>query len=224
MAEETQSSQEVLDGLGPEVQTGTSSAPAKVQLDLDDAPFMRPPEEKAVAKKPEPAQSAEPEVDPAAEAKKKRRKLILMAGVAVVALVILAIAAWLLFPEAPPPAEEIKPEIIVVPAKPPVVKKPDYVKEFAPFFVPRPDESGKVRFLVCKFSSLSKDAGLEAELDRKMIALRDALYFYLHSKSSEYILDNRNAATIKQDLTAVLNDYLTQGRIEDILFETYLND
>ena len=61
-------------------------------------------------------------------------------------------------------------------------------------------------------------------MDHKMISLRDAIYYYLRSKSSAYLTDARNATAIKQDLTAVLNDYLTQGKIEDILFESYLNE
>ena len=61
-------------------------------------------------------------------------------------------------------------------------------------------------------------------MDHKMISLRDAMYYYLRSKSSDYLTDSRNGPAIKQDLTAVLNDYLTQGKIEDILFESYLNE
>ena len=54
--------------------------------------------------------------------------------------------------------------------------------------------------------------------------MRDALYFYLSSKSDEFLLNPANTATIKKDLSGVLNDYLTQGRIDDILFESYLNE
>ena len=57
-----------------------------------------------------------------------------------------------------------------------------------------------------------------------MIALRDALYFYLSSKSNDYLLNPSNAVTIKKDLTGILNDYLAQGRIDDVLFESYLNE
>lgn len=77
----------------------------------------------------------------------------------------------------------------MVPSKPTVKTKPDYVKEFAPFLVPRDDGKSKTRFLVCKFSAVSKDAGLGKEMDQKMISLRDAMYYYLRSKSNEYLMD-----------------------------------
>ena len=112
----------------------------------------------------------------------------------------------------------------MVPSKPTVKTKPDYVKEFAPFLVPRDDGKSKTRFLVCKFSAVSKDAGLGKEMDQKMISLRDAMYYYLRSKSNKYLMDPRNGPAIKQDLASVLNDYLTHGKIEDILFESYLNE
>ena len=57
----------------------------------------------------------------------------------------------------------------MVPSKPTVKTKPDYIKEFAPFLVPRDDGKSKTRFLVCKFSAVSKDAGLVKEMDQKMI-------------------------------------------------------
>ena len=157
---------------------------------------------------------------------KRKKKLFLQAAGAVVGLLlILGAAAWWFFLRTPPPAPDaLKPEVIVVPSKPTVKTKPDYIKEFAPFLVPRDDGKSKTRFLVCKFSAVSKDAGLGKEMDQKMISLRDAMYYYLRSKSSEYLMDPRNGPAIKQDLTSVLNDYLTHGKIEDILFESYLNE
>lgn len=70
---------------------------------------------------------------------------------------------------------------------------------------------------------LYKNPALGAELDRKMVSLRDALYFYLGSKTDAFLLNADNAPTIKRDLTEVLNDYLTQGQVTDILLESYLN-
>ena len=101
--------------------------------------------------------------------------------------------------------------------------KPDSVKELAPFVIPRQTPKG-ARFLICKFSTVSQSPRVGMEIDQKLIPLRDALYYYLSSKTDEFLLDPANATTIKKDLGGVLNDYLTQGRIEDILFESYLNE
>ncbi len=56
-----------------------------------------------------------------------------------------------------------------------------------------------------------------------MLSLRDAIYYYLRSKESAFLMDAHNGPEIKKDLLGVLNDYMTQGNIEDILFESYLN-
>lgn len=208
-----------------QVSLGPSLGQTKVELDLDDAPFLQPPEDDLPAKQ-EDNLPAEPEDQAVVQARQKKKKLLLQAAGAVVGLLlILGAAAWWFFLRTPPPAPDtLKPEVIVVPSKPTVKTKPDYVKEFAPFLVPRDDGKSKTRFLVCKFSAVSKDASLGKEMDQKMISLRDAMYYYLRSKSNEYLMDPRNGPAIKQDLASVLNDYLTQGKIEDILFESYLNE
>ena len=51
---------------------------------------------------------------------------------------------------------------------------------------------------------------------------RDALFFYLSGKSDDYLLNPDNAVNIKRDLTSILNDYLSSGHIDDVLFESYL--
>ncbi|WP_291448379.1 flagellar basal body-associated protein FliL [Desulfovibrio sp.] len=207
-----------------QVTLGPSLGQTKVELDLDDAPFLQPTEDDLPAEQ-EDNLPAAPEDQAAAQSRQRKKKLLLAAGAGVGLLLILGAAVWWFFLRTPPPAPEaLKPEVIVVPSKPAVKVKPDYVKEFAPFLVPRNDGKGGARFLVCKFSAVSKDAALSKEMDQKMISLRDAMYYYLRSKSSEYLMDPRNGPAIKKDLTSVLNDYLTQGKIEDILFESYLNE
>lgn len=204
-----------------EVSLGPDPAQNKVELDLDDAPFLQEPKEAspAVAE----GESAPAMPDEAGAKAGKKKKLLTLAGAAVVLLLILGAAVWWFFLRTPPPSDVIEPEVIVVPT--PSVETPqnDYVKELAPFLVPRND-NGKMSFLVCKFSALSKSPQVGSEMDQKMISLRDAMYYYLRSKSDAYLMDPANAPTIKQDLTAVLNDYLTQGRVEDVLFESYLNE
>ena len=111
----------------------------------------------------------------------------------------------------------------MVPSAKTPTAQPDSVKELAPFVIPRQTPTG-ARFLICKFSTVSQSPRVGMEIDHKLIPLRDALYYYLSSKSDEFLLNPANTATIKKDLSGVLNDYLTQGRIDDILFESYLNE
>ena len=193
----------------------------KVELDLDDAPFLTEQES------PPPAKKEDAPLQVAADAPpNKKKKLILIAGAAALVVVLAAAAAvwwFVLRTPPPPPPEPVKPEVIVVPTPKTPTAKPDSVKELAPFVIPRQTAKG-ARFLICKFSTVSQSPRVGMEIDQKLIPLRDALYYYLSSKPDAFLLDPASAPTIKKDLSGVLNDYLTQGRIEDILIESYLNE
>lgn len=205
--------------------SATANPPAttkKVELDLDDAPFLQT--EKEIA--PGALQEVNVPENPDDEAEKagRRKRKIIIAAVAAGAVVIAAAAVWWFFfrePPAPPPA--LDPEIIVVPSAPAPAASDETVRAFAPFVVPVTDAAGSISFLICKFSAISKNPNVNQEIDRQRTALRDAIYFYLRSKPAVYLQDARNGAAIKDDLLSVFNDYLTQGKLEDILFESYLS-
>ena len=192
----------------------------KVELDLDDAPFLTEQAPPPAKKEDAPLQTTEEAPPP-----NKKKKLIIIAAAALVVVLVAAAAIWwfVLRTPPPPPPDPIKPEVIVVPTPKTPTAKSDSVKELAPFVIPRQTAKG-ARFLICKFSTVSQSPRVGMEIDQKLIPLRDALYYYLSSKTDEFLLDPANAPTIKKDLGGVLNDYLTQGRIEDILFESYLNE
>ena len=195
----------------------------KVELDLDDAPFLVEQAPPPPAKTEEaPLQVANEGAEPT---KKKKKLLIIAAAAGLLVLLVAGAAIWwfVLRTPPPPPPEPIKPEVIVVPSAKTPTAQPDSVKELAPFVIPRQTAKG-ARFLICKFSTVSKSPRVGMEIDQKLIPLRDALYYYLSSKPDAFLLDPANGPTIKKDLGGVLNDYLTQGRIEDILFESYLNE
>jgi flagellar FliL protein len=208
----------------PEIQVAQSSGAVqpKVELDIEDAPFLqevKPPDPPAASDGEEDAAAP----DPAPPVKKKKR--LILAGAALLALAGIGVAVWWFVLRTPPsPPEAVKPELIVVPTKPAVTPKQQYIKEFAPFFVHFSDEKKTSRFLICKFSTLSNTPNSERELDTKMISLRDAVYYYLRGKNKDYLLSAQNVQPIKADLVTVLNGYLTQGQIEDVLFETYLDE
>jgi flagellar FliL protein len=210
----------------PEIQVAQSSGAgqAKVELDLEDAPFLQE------IKTPDPPAASDGEKDAAAPDATapppvKKKKRLILAGAALLALIGIGAAAWWFVLRTPPhPPEVVKPELIVVPTKPAVTPKQYYIKEFAPFFIHFSDEKKISRFLICKFSTLSNSPNSERELDRKMISLRDAVYYYLRGKNIDYLLSAQNSLSIKADLVTVLNGYLTQAQIEDVLFESYLNE
>ena len=203
-----------------QISLGPDPAVRKVELDLDDAPFLKE-EQEAASPAVQGDKKLPAEVPPDPKAGKKQKLLIIGAGAAVLLLLLGAAAWWFFLRTPPPPPPEIKPEVIVVPSQPADAPPTDYIKEMAPFVVPR-QVNGVTRFLVCKFSTISKRASVSGEMDHKMISLRDALFFYLSGKSDDYLLNPDNAVNIKRDLTSILNDYLSSGHIDDVLFESYL--
>lgn len=208
-----------------DVEVGGGSGLSKVELDLDDAPFLKAEEPAAPPVPRKDDAPATPDEAPAGDGKGKRKKFLILGAAAGVVLLVAACAVWwfLFRTPPPPPPEAPKPDVVVVPSAPAAQSSPDIVKEFAPFVVPTQEAGGGTRFLVCKFSAIIKDPAVGREMDQRMLSLRDAIYFYLRSKDDAFLRDARNGPQIKSDLLGVLNDYMAQGKIEDILFESYLN-
>lgn len=207
--------------------SSTAEPPApvkKVELDLDDAPFLQADEKSPVVSTHE-AALPDPAQEEADKAKSKRRRLLILAAAGAGVLIIAAAAVWWLFFREPPPAgpEPLKPEVVVVPKAAAPEQPSEVLREFAPFIVPVKEADGKTGFLVCKFTAITKDANLNREIDAQRVALRDAIYYYLRGKDAAFLQNARNAEAIKKDLLSVFNDYLTQGKLEDILFESYLS-
>lgn len=198
-----------------------SKADTKVVLDIDDAPFLLDEEETpSTASDKLPAEV--PGEDEAAAAAARKKKRLQMFGGGLIVLILACVALWWFVFRTPPPVTTLEPEVIVVPTPPSTTLPQDYPIDFAPFWVELPDGKGGVVFLVCKFTALSKTAALAQEARNKILVLRDAVYFYLKNKPYQFLLDPANAATIKADLDSVLSGYLAGGKIDGMLFESYL--
>ncbi len=205
----------------PEIEV-SSKANEKVALDIEGADFLEDKEEEQEEKQEEEQESlGEGEAAPEEEKKGSKKKLIII-GSAVLLLLICAGAGWWFFLRTPPPPP-VEPEIITVPNVPDVAPLPDeYIVSFEPFWVPYTDkELGEV-FLVCKFGLVTKSEQLMLEAQNKMVLLRDAVYYYLVNKPHHFLVDPANVSTIKNDLTSVFSGYLVSGKIDDMLFESYL--
>lgn len=197
----------------------------KVQLDIDDAPFLIEPEETP----PPPVVRHEAslsmnEADDEAAAKRARRKrLMIGGGIGLVVLVLVAVGIfWFVRGTAPVATPALpEPTVIVVPSPKSVAGPPQYKIEFAPFMVEQ-RENGEVHFLQARFAGIS---GLEAviqEARNKQLVLRDSIYYYLRNKTHQYLVNPENAMAIKQDLQDIVNGILTQGKMDDILLVNYI--
>ncbi len=199
------------------------AAEEKVALDLEGADFLEddePEQEENVPAVPE----GEDEEGAEEEKPKSKRKLIII-GAAVLVLLLGGGALWwfVLRTPPPPPPPPVEPEIVRVPKAPTTPPKPnDYIISFEPFWVPLPDGKGGTVFLVSKFALVTKSEKLQLEVQNKMILLRDAVYYYLVNKPYHFLIDHANVNTIKKDLASVFSGYLVSGKVDDMLFESYI--
>jgi flagellar FliL protein len=206
---------------------------AKVELDLDDAPFL---EEDEPAPAPEPAKetAAGPEKAPSAPAVspslKDRlladKKKLIMAGAAAAVLLIAGICVNVFLfsgEKPPPPPPPPAPEKVVVAPKPlPAAPAPQFVLQWEPFWVELKDTEGAVRFLTLKFSVPTDNPILYAEMNGKKLILRDALFYYLRNRPILSLADEAKVQAFKGDLLTVMNEHLGGGKISEILIQDYL--
>ncbi len=214
----------------------------KVELDLDDAPFLEePPAEEKKPEAPPPEQTAK--VSPAPDKKpplKERllvrlrpllsnKKRLLIAGAALLVLVAGGVAVPFLLssPSAPKPAEPAKPQTrrIVVNGTQddhePAPAGPQILFSFEPFIVPLRGPENELRFLRCRFAVPLDNPMLKAEMELKKIALRNAMYYYLHNREVPFLLDPRESGVIKADLIGVINGLVSTEKIHELYFEDF---
>ena len=203
----------------------------KVDLDLDDAPFLEDePEEAPPA--PETPTTGEEQAAVDAAAKPSRKKKFLILGLAVLLLLGGAAAAYFLFlkkPAAPPPPvetphEEPAPPPVMPPPPPPEppAPKPEIVLTMDPFLIELTDPKGRSRFLTIRFSAATTEHSAELEFKRNTIVVRDAVYYYLKNKSLEFLTDKGNADALKKDVLSVINQFIGSQPLDNLIIEDYL--
>jgi flagellar protein FliL len=202
----------------------------KVDLDLDDAPFLEEEEEvqpEPVADKPSASFEADKTEKPAGKFDKK--KLILIGAGALVLLVALGISAKLFLfkskgepappkqehsaPKEPAPVEnatEVKPEI------------PEIQVKLEPFWVEQKDGKEEIRFLIVRMLLGTQDQAVAKELETKLLPTRNAIFYYLKNKDVQFLSDERNAEKMKTELLMVINQYISAGKFDTLMFEEYV--
>lgn len=205
-------------------------ASQKVELDLEDAPFLDE-EDEADEAPPAPSASAAPvslEAGP-----KPRRELPpwlkdkrIQAGIAGALVLVIGLALFLLLKpkktEEPAPPPEAAAEAPGEQAPAPEPEAADILVKVEPFTVELKDAKGEIRFLTCRFALVTKNPQLEFEIRQKTTILRDAVYYYLKNKNLTFLADTNNAEALKTDLLSVVNQFLSSDQLETILIEQYL--
>lgn len=214
---------------------GDNKAPSfKVELDLDDAPFLEEPLEEAPPEQvtiPVPVeQPKDNEEQPTrlelllARLKANKKKLILAGGAFVFLLVAFIMVNKFIFgaPPKPQPAGPRQVTVQTQPTEDDPNAPPVYVVNWDPFLVELRGSEGEVRFLYCQFSTPTTDPVLYAELQAKKIALRDAIYYYLKNKPLAFLSDSTRQGALKEDIISVINEHVSSAKVSELYFEEYV--
>lgn len=199
----------------------------KVELDLEDAPFLEEEEEP----KPEPPK---PKADVSLEQPKEekppllagRKKLIIIGAAALLVLVAAALAVKFFFfkgkpAPAPEQAAQSAPKESAPAAEAPAPEKPEFQVHMEPFWVEQ--KSGDdVRFLIVRILLGTHDQSIAKEFQAKLLPARNAIFYYLKNKDVQFLTDENNAEKLKHELLLVVNQYVTDGKFETLLFEEYV--
>lgn len=207
-------------------------AMAKVELDLEGAPFLveeeRPEDKKKAAddQKPLVIQDASDGKPGWNEAQSKLKKIFKPRVLIPLLIVVIAAVAYFFFikkdastpPPAPVPDRTTAPESVA----PPPQENQEYAISFEPFWVEQTDADGNTRFLIFKFTALSEDEKVRWEATQKILLLRDAVFYYLKHKNLTFLSDTENVTVMKHDLLGIINGHLSTGTMDSLLIESYL--
>ncbi len=199
----------------------------KVDLDLDDAPFLEDEEE------PEPEAPADSPREEKSEEQAprpwwKKKQIILPAGGLLLLLLGAAVYFLLLAPgqEPAPLPEPVHPqaeEEAPAPATPPApAEQPAITIVMDPFLVEVLDAKGQPRFLTVKFAAVTTNPDLEKEFTTNIVVLRDAIYYYLKNKNLMFLTDDKNGEALKKDVLSVVNQFLSADQLDNLQIEEYL--
>lgn len=197
----------------------------KVELDLEDAPFLE--EEEEVA--PEPAAPSAPTMLEPEEKKSsgldRKKKLIIIGAAALVLLVAAAIGVKMFFfkgkaaPKPEPQKQEAPKEANATAEKP---ELPELQVRLDPFWVEQKGEGDQVRFLIVRMILTTTSEGVVRDLQLKLMPARNAIFYYLKNKDVQFLSDEHNAEKLKSELLLVINQYVTDGKFDNLMFEEYV--
>ncbi|BBD07977.1 flagellar basal body-associated FliL family protein [Desulfovibrio ferrophilus] len=199
----------------------------KVELDLEDAPFLEDDDDEDEEEdEEEEVLLEEPEPD-GTPVWYKNRKIQIAAGAILLLLVGVIIGTLILKPEPEVTQPEVEQETLeaeeAIPPPPPEEPEPEeYLVTLDPFWVEQKGENDKIRFLVCQFTAVTQNEKLSFEISQKTTILRDAVFYYLKNKDLTFLSDKKNAEALKADVLSVVNQYLSVDRLETLLIEQYL--
>lgn len=200
-----------------------SKATQKVDLDLDDAPFLEDEEEEEEVPF---AQEETPLFEQSAPEKKfdfsallKNRLFLIALGVILllIVVIILLLGREPEAPPLPPPPPKATPS-----APKEVAETPDIIIRLDPFLIEQRDKDNVIRFLEVRVLVSTQDEGLAKQFKQDTYTVRNAIFYYLKNKDLQFLSSKENSDNLKKELLAIINQYMGFGQFDTILFEQYL--
>ncbi|CCH47418.1 flagellar basal body-associated FliL family protein [Pseudodesulfovibrio piezophilus] len=207
-----------------------SKATQKVDLDLDDAPFLEDEEEE------EDELAFSEEETPLLEEKKKsgfdfksllKNKMVLAFGGIILLLIVVIIILLFRSPEEtespppPPPQVEEPVQQEIIPEEV-VEETPEILIRLDPFLIEQRDKDNTIRFLEVRIVVSTLEDGLARQFKQETYTVRNALFYYLKNKDLQFLSDKNNSDKLKKELLAIINQYMGFGQFDTLLFEQYL--
>ncbi len=206
--------------------TETSKAIQKVDLDLDDAPFLEEDDDEEELLEEE--QFELPSDGTGSKEKKDPLDLLrnkfVFGGAAAAMLIIIGALFFLLSGDnapAPPVVEQPVVEQPTAEMEEPVDPGQMLVR-LDPFIIEQRDATGTLRFLEISLVFSTTDPNIAQNLSRETPTVRYALFYYMKNKNLEFLTDQENVDNLKKELLSVTNQYMVAGEFETLLFEQYL--
>ncbi|OGR35171.1 MAG: hypothetical protein A2051_11685 [Desulfovibrionales bacterium GWA2_65_9] len=204
----------------------TSRATQKVDLDLDDAPFLEE-EEEVKPEPPKPKEALSLDAEEAEKPAPKDRKKLIIIGAAALALVLaLGLAVKFLFfkgkTAAPTADKAVQTAVQDNNTQAVAPELPEIQVRLEPFWVEQKGEGDEVRFLIARILLGTHEASVAKDFESRMMPARNAIFYYLKNKDVQFLADEKNAEKLKTELLLVVNQYVSDGKFETLLFEEYV--
>lgn len=204
----------------------TTRGTQKVELDLDDAPFLEEEEEEVKAEPVKP--SAPVSLEPAKEEKPPldKKKLIILGAAALLLVIVAALAVKFIFFKSKAAAPEPEKTQQAAPAQDNATvvepEKPEIHFRMEPFWVEQKAGPEEVRFLIVRMQLGTKDPAVAKDFEMKLLPARNAIFYYLKNKDVQFLVDEQNTDKLKAELLLVINQYVADGKFDTLMFEEYV--
>jgi flagellar FliL protein len=203
----------------------TTRGAQKVELDLDDAPFLEE-EEEVKAEPAKPAAAVSFDTPKEEKPPLDKKKLIIIGAAAFIVLIAAAIGFKLLFFKGKPDSVQTEQTSSTAPASDNATaaepEKPEIHVRMEPFWIEQKAGPDETRFLIVRMLLGTREPAIAKEFDARLMSARNAVFYYLKNKDVQFLTDEANTEQLKNELLMVINQYVTDGKFDTLMFEEYV--